>query len=292
MEEELRKYLLGKVIELSTLGIIVSQEDIERVFNGVLNSSKTLEEAEQRIDNLFNSSKNNNQVRLENEKIKNGESSNFENVKKAISTIAQSELGSLITIYGGTVPYLLAGKPPKRVIGDVDLYANIDDMESIRSIINNYQDPSVFEIVVDSKDYSDIDYGLEMVVNGVPVSIFTHQKDLDNTGRIVRNFKENLITNSLDAQTIMFPGIFDENTSRKIDIDGYKIKVECPEYVFIQKSASNREKDQEDIEFMKENNLINYEFLQYLRDNSEMPIPIKEEYVSLSLDDKKGSKSI
>ena len=215
------------------------------------------------------------------EQAKNGEYSNFDKIKHVISVIAHSPLAPFVTIYGGNVPYLITGKTPKRVIGDVDMGATIEDMQMIREFIT--QNPEIFKVVIDSKDYSENDYGLELEVNGIPVTIFTHE--YTPKGRIVRNFKINPITDSIDAKAILFYGIYDEETTIEQTIDNYKMRLECPEYVYIQKSVAQREKDLMDIEILKE--IIDERKLQYLKSKSGMPGVLVSE--TFALEEKKNS---
>ena len=279
MEKELYDYITIKLKKLAEFSIYYPEDKIKQVYISLLNSPGLLEEKKQRVDNIFDNALE--KERKLNEQAKNGEYSNFDKIKHVISVIAHSPLAPFVTIYGGNVPYLITGKTPKRVIGDVDMGATIEDMQMIREFIT--QNPEIFKVVIDSKDYSENDYGLELEINGIPVTIFTHE--YTPKGRIVRNFKINPITDSIDAKAILFYGIYDEETTIEQTIDNYKMRLECPEYVYIQKSVAQREKDLMDIEILKE--IIDERKLQYLKSKSGMPGVLVSE--TFALKEKKNS---
>lgn len=281
MEKELYDYITIKLKQLAEFSIYYPEDKIKQAYISLLNSPGSLEEKKQRVDNIFDNALEKEKERKLNEQAKNGEYSNFDKIKHVISVIAHSPLAPFVTIYGGNVPYLITGKTPKRVIGDVDMGATIEDMQMIREFIT--QNPEIFKVVTDSKDYSENDYGLELEVNGIPVTIFTHE--YTPKGRIVRNFKINPITDSIDAKAILFYGIYDEETTIEQTIDNYKMRLECPEYVYIQKSVAQREKDLMDIEILKE--IIDERKLQYLKSKSGMPGVLVSE--TFALEEKKNS---
>ncbi|MBQ4583694.1 MAG: hypothetical protein IJA94_02270 [Bacilli bacterium] len=281
MEKELYDYITIKLKKLAEFSIYYPEDKIKQVYISLLNFPGSLEEKKQRVDNIFDNALEKEKERKLNEQAKNGEYSNFDKIKHVISVIAHSPLAPFVTIYGGNVPYLITGKTPKRVIGDVDMGATIEDMQMIREFIT--QNPETFKVVIDSKDYSENDYGLELEVNGIPVTIFTHE--YTPKGRIVRNFKINPITDSIDAKAILFYGIYDEETTIEQTIDNYKMRLECPEYVYIQKSVAQREKDLMDIEILKE--IIDERKLQYLKSKSGMPGVLVSE--TFALKEKKNS---
>ena len=200
MEKELYDYITIKLKKLAEFSIYYPEDKIKQAYISLLNSPGSLEEKKQRVDNIFDNALEKEKERKLNEQAKNGEYSNFDKIKHVISVIAHSPLAPFVTIYGGNVPYLITGKTPKRVIGDVDMGATIEDMQMIREFITH--NPEIFKVVIDSKDYSENDYGLELEVNGIPVTIFTHEYTPE--GRIVRNFKINPITDSIDVKAILF----------------------------------------------------------------------------------------
>ena len=247
MKIELYDYIMLKVKELDDHSIPYTQEMIMDVYNRLLNNPCSLDEKRQIVDDIILKVIRNNEKKKLNEMAKIGEYSNFEKIKEVINIIIHSPLAPYITIYGGTVPYLITGKTPMRVIDDIDMVATVEDMPKIREIIKNH--PDLFKVVLDSKDYTD-DYGIELKINDIDVTIFTHEYTPE--GRIVRNFTEDIVTNSIKVQAILFYGIFDDETTIEINMGDTTVRLECPEYVYIQKTVAKREKDKEDMKILSE----------------------------------------
>ena len=279
MEKELYDYITSKLEELHEYSIDVPMEVVMDVYHKVLNHSCSFVEKKKIVDEIVSKVIDSNKKKQLNEMAKKGEYSNFDQIKEVLHSIMHSPLAPYVTIYGGTVPYLITGKSPKRIIGDIDLFASVEDMPKIREIIKEH--PELFKVVLDSKDYAG-DYGMELKVNGVDVTIFTHEYTPE--GRIVRNFKEDIFTNSIDVQAILFYGIFDEELTIEVSMGDVLLKLECPEYVYIQKSIALREKDQMDIEVLKD--IIDEEKLEHLKKTSNVPKVLESH--SVNLDEKKS----
>ena len=277
MDDKLYNYIKTKIEELEREGVSIPEGIIEKIYNSLSKETCSLEEKIKRVDYLYQNVLDNNKRKMLDEKVKKGEYSNFDEIKEVINKIVHSELAPYISIYGSNVPYLLSGENPKRVIGDVDMVANAEDMTKVREIIKN--NPNIFKVIIDSTDYTD-DYGMELQVNGIDVSIFTHEHT--NEGRIVRNFTENILANSIDTKSILFPGIYDEETTVDFNIDGVNIKLECPEYVYIQKSAAKREKDKIDMKVLER--IVDKEKLENIKNNSKIPKVLESSSVILNQD--------
>lgn len=158
MEKELYDYINIKLEKLAEFSIYYPEDKIKQAYINLLNSPGSLEDKKQRVDNVFDNALEKEKERKLNEQAKNGDYSNFDKIKHVISIIAHSSLAQFVTIYGGNVPYLITGKTPKKVIRDVDMGATIEDMHMIREFITH--NPEIFKVVIDSKDYSENDYGL------------------------------------------------------------------------------------------------------------------------------------
>ncbi len=275
MEKELYDYIMSKLAELATYSIYYPEEKIKEVYGSLLESCDSLDEMKKRVDDMFKSVLLEKQQAALNEKAKEGEYSNFDKIKEVANIIAASPIAPFVTIYGGSVPYLITGETPQRVIGDIDLSASIENMPQIRAYIKSH--PETFKVIVDTTDYTD-DYGLELKINGVNVSLFTHE--FTPEGRIVRNFEYKQSTNSIDVKATLFPGIFDEDTTIQSGFNGHTLNFECPEYIYIQKSVALREKDRIDLEVLKK--IVDEKKIDFLKKKSSMPKVIFSESVKMN----------
>ena len=262
--EDLLTYMKDKINDLREKGMTFPEEKLNEVYNHLNELDIPFEEKKAKIDVMYENALKTKEKELLNEKAKNGEYSNYDKIKEVINILLDTPLGNLITIYGSCVPYIISGVKPKRVIGDVDTIVKPEDIDKVREYIKSH--PETFKIVLDSKDYTD-DFGLEMQVKGIDVSIFLRGDTPE--GRLSRNFDFKNSTDTLIVKETLFPGLTEENSTSVINFNGHNLRVECPEYVFIEKNISLREKDMLDIEVLK--NIINVEKVEYLKEVAKHP---------------------
>lgn len=281
MENEVYKLIKNKIDELSKYGIVFPSEKLNSFYNEMINSGLSIKEIENRVDDAFSRAFKSKKDEILNEKAKNGEYSNFNSIKETATYLANSPLAKFITIYGGSVPYLITGETPKRVIGDIDLHASIDDMEIIRQIVKN--DNNV-KILVDTKDFSEDDYGMELRINDVDVSVFPTV--LTDEGKIVKNFSYQPSRKKIIETATMFYGLTKENSTVVKEIDGNKINIEIPEYIYIQKSIALREKDRIDLAVLDK--IVDQNKIEYLKRITKTPDKIvnKEILIDLEFEDR------
>lgn len=262
--EDLLTYMKDKINDLREKEMTFPEEKLNEVYNHLNELDIPFEEKKAKIDVMYENALKTKEKELLNEKAKNGEYSNYDKIKEVINILLDTPLGNLITIYGSCVPYIISGVKPKRVIGDVDTIVKPEDIDKVREYIKSH--PETFKIVLDSKDYTD-DFGLEMQVKGIDVSIFLRGDTPE--GRLSRNFDFKNSTDTLIVKETLFPGLTEENSTSVINFNGHNLRVECPEYVFIEKNISLREKDMLDIEVLK--NIINVEKVEYLKEVAKHP---------------------
>lgn len=265
MEKEIKEYILLKLDELSELGISYPTEKTEVFYNSLIERNLPIEEAKEIVDKSFEKALNQKKEEILNIKAKKGEYSNFDSIMEAVRIILNSDIKSKITIYGGTVPYLITGEKPKRVIGDIDLHVSLDDMEEVRNCIKTNSDK--FNILIDTKNYSQEDFGLEMKVNNVDVSIFPYV--LKEEGKVVRNFQYEESSKKIIEKATMFYGLNEENSTIKTKIENEEVRLQKPEYTYIQKNVSLREKDRIDIEVL--NKIVKQDEIDYLKKITKTP---------------------
>lgn len=263
MEKELYDYINSKLIELQAYGISYSGDEINKIYQNILGSYKTIEEMKKKVDQLFKKALETKKKESLNEKAKKSEYSNFDSIKEVINFLSSSSIGSLIKLYGGSVPYLLTNKIPKRLIGDIDLSVSIDNMDKVREFISKNSDK--IKVVIDTTDYDDKDFGLELLINGINVSIFPYL--ITKEGRISNTFDYDQSTDEIHLKSKLFYGLTLENTTI---VSSYNnLKMECPEYIYIQKCIALREKDRIDIEILKE--IIDYKKVDALKKSTRKP---------------------
>ena len=274
MENELFNYMKEKVDALAEMGIHFPDEKLNQVYNNLVELDASLEEKKQKIDTMYEQALKDREKEILNDKAMNGEYSNFDKIKEVVDIISKSPISNLVTIYGGSVPYLLTGETPKRLIGDIDLSVDLEHIDEVREYIST--NPELFKVLIDTKNYTD-DHGLELNVNGLDVSIFPHENTPE--GRITRNFEYKASSNTIDVKSTLFYGITDEQVTTQANINGRPMKVECPENIYIQKSIALREKDRIDLEVL--NKIVNHDKITYLKSISKKPEVVESKQVKL-----------
>lgn len=107
----------------------------------------------------------------------------FKQVKSALSKLNEILKNTNLKLFisGGTVPYLLLNQDSKRMHSDIDTICFKKDIDKIRKVLKKtkYYIPTwdSLNIVKDGKDY-----GLELLVDNVPVGIYPF------------NYENNLLT--------------------------------------------------------------------------------------------------
>lgn len=276
MEKELYDYIMSKLDELSNYNISYPDDKIQELYKKLLYSGLTYDEMKERVDALFKRSLETKETEILNIKAKKGEYSNFDKITNTANIIASSDIANFLSIYGGSVPYFITGEKPKRVIGDIDLHASLDNMHLIREYIKNNSDK--FEVLIDTLNYSDDDFGMELKVDGVEVSIFPIVET--EKGKVVKNFQYHEALGQIDEKATLFYGLTEENSTINSSINGKSMKMECPEYIYIQKSIALREKDRIDLTVL--NNIVDQDKINYLKKITKKPDVIVNKVININ----------
>ncbi len=264
--------------------IDINEEDITNLENRLFNSNLSDEQIKRRIDLAFLSMKENYHKRRNDELIKDGlAESNIKQVRETAEFIFSDPfLADKLSIYGGSIPYLLTGKDSKRVIGDLDTHVDFEQMQEIRDYINAHSDS--ITVLYDSLELSGEDFGIELIINGLNVSIFPTVAT--NEGMAIRNFYINKVMDEIEVKETLFPGIIEKDEIRTYSVDGVIMRMMSPEFTYITKKVANRPKDIEDNLILE--TIVNLEDVEKMRNQMKMPIVIEDKTISIQ-DKKKNS---
>ena len=270
---DIKDYITNKLQDLAQYGITFSEDKLNEFYQSLLEQNLSDEEMKAQVDNAYeNALKNQEKKRLD-DLARNGEYSNFDQVKEAFNCLMGSPIGQYIAIYGSTVPYLMTNKTPKRLIGDIDCHCSIENMDKVREFVR--QHPEMIDVETDTLDYSNDDYGIELIIAGLNVSVFPTVETPE--GRITKNFVYHKSLGTVEETATIFYGLHDENELITADIEGKQVKVSCPEYIYLQKARAMREKDVIDMEVLQP--MINQDKVSYLRSVTKTPETLKKEFL-------------
>lgn len=264
--------------------IDINDEDITNLENRLFNSDLSDEQIKRRIDLAFLSMKENYHKRRNDELIKDGlAESNIKQVRETAEFIFSDPfLAGKLSIYGGSIPYLLTGKDSKRVIGDIDTHVDFEQMQEIRDYIYAHLDS--ITVLYDSLELSGEDFGMELIINGLNVSIFPTVATSE--GMAIRNFYINKVLGEIEVKETLFPGIIEKDEIRTYSVDGVIMRMMSPEFTYITKKVANRPKDIEDNLILE--TIVNLEDVERMRNQMKMPIVIEDKTISIQ-DKKKNS---
>ena len=222
-------------------GIEFDSSKIDNFISKILEQNLTKEQIDKRFEIIDENIKNERRKKFLEEQVRNGTAnSNFSNIKKTVRILFDDEfLSTKLSIYGGTIQYLMTNEDPKRIIGDVDTHAKLEDMDKIREYIIEHKDK--YHIISDSLQLCGEDYGIELSVDGVDVSIFPTIATKD--GMIVRNFSIQKSTDQITTKSTLFGGIDEQSLIVNYNFDGQNIRLMSPEFTYITKNVAKREKD-------------------------------------------------
>ncbi len=264
--------------------VSLKEEDLIKLENKLFNGNLSEEQIKERIDLAYLSIKENYEKRRNDELIKQGVAEgNISQVREVAKMLfSDPYLSDKVSIYGGSIPYLLTGKDSKRIIGDIDTHVDFDNMQEIRNYI--YANSDTISVLYDSLELSGEDFGMELIINGLNVSIFPTVATSE--GMAIRNFYINKVTNEIEIKETLFPGVFEKNEIRTYNVDGVEMRMMSPEFTYITKQVANRPKDIEDNKILE--SLISYEDVERMRHQMKMPIVSYDKIVSMQDQTKKG----
>ena len=257
--------------------IDIKEEDLINLENKIFDSSLSDEQIKQRIDMAYSIAKENYEKRKQEELIKNGIiEGNIEQVRETAKFIfSDSYLADKVSIYGGSIPYLLTGRDSMRTIGDIDTHVDFEKMSEIRDYIYIHSDS--ITVLYDSLKLSGEDFGMELLINGLNVSIFPTVAKTE--GMAIRNFYINQVTNEIKVKETLFPGIIEKDEIRTYNIDGVDMRMMSPEFTYITKQVANRPKDIEDNKILE--TIVNPDAVERMKKQMKMPEVTYDKIVSM-----------
>lgn len=261
-------------------GIEFDGSKIDYFISKILEQNLTKEQIDKRFEIIDENIKNERRTKFLEKQVRNGTAnSNFSNIKKTIGMLFEDEfLSTKLSVYGGTIPYLMTNEDPKRIIENVNTYANFEDMDKIREYIIEHQDK--YHVISDSLQLCSEDYGIELSVNGINVSIFPTIATKD--GMIVRNFSIQRSTDQITTKSTLFGGIDEQSLIVNYNSDGQNIRLMSPEFTYITKKVANREKDIVDNEVLS--NVIDKEKLKQIDSIMKKPEVIEMKIREINVD--------
>ena len=250
------------------------EEDIKRVEDTIFNGDLSEEQIKERIDSAYLRVKENYEMKKKDELIKEGTiTANTEQVKETAKTIfSDPYLAEHLSIYGGSIPYLLTGKESKRIIGDIDTHIDLEKMQELREYIHENSD--IITVLYDSLELSGEDYGMELIINDLNVSIFPTIATKE--GMAIRNFYIREMTDEIEVTETLFPRIIEKDEIKTYDVDGVQMRMMSPEFTYLTKKVANRPKDIEDNKIIEK--IVNYEDIERMKNIMKTPIVTEKKY--------------
>jgi hypothetical protein len=172
----------------------------------------------------------------------------------------------------------MTGEQPQRIIGDIDTHVSMQDMQFVRKIIAN--NPEKYKIISDTLQATGKEYGFEMLVDGITVSVFPTIED--ERGMVINNFHENELENSMKLVSTIFYGVDEKEEIEVIDVNGIPVRIMSPEFTYITKGVAGRPKDIEDRKVLEQ--VIRPEKLEQMEIDMKTPERLAVEVVHLGAD--------
>lgn len=255
------------------------KDDIVNLENKLFNTDLSDEQIKQRIDSTYLRVKENYEKKKIDESIKQGIiEGNITQVRCVAKFIfSDPYLANKVSIYGGSIPYLLTGKDSRRILGDIDTHVDFENMQEIRNYIYNHSD--TMTVLYDSLELSGEDFGMEISIDGLNVSVFPTVARTE--GMAIRNFYINSVMNEIEVRETLFPGIIEKNEIKIYDVDGVYMRMMSPEFTYITKQVANRPKDIEDNKILE--TIVNREDVERMKHQMKMPIVVYDRIVPIQV---------
>lgn len=252
-------YIESKVKSLEEMSMFIPRENIERLINVFMNRNEDITAIKIKIDEIFNASIAAYKENLE----KIGFTYNqIVEVYKKIEKM--NKTGAKLYLSGGIVPYVLLNEDSGRKHSNLDLICSKDDIKIIREI---FRKKNLYEPKRDSLTYTvnNIDYGFQVVVDKIKVNISVFEEKEDgiveysfDCHRRIGRIKN--IAAKLNDYIVPY-----------VSSDNKKYMTLSLEFIIADKLLLNRDKDQKDIEKIKECNGISTEKIK------KLPLPLVKE---------------
>jgi len=168
-------------------------------------------------------------------------------IKEVVSILVEPILQSKLFVAGGIVPWILSDRNSNRKHSDIDIVVESCNMELIRQYL---KDKSYYQKEMDSRflalNNNQVDYGIEVLINGVPVNFAPFEPNAD--GIIQKNFSLKALVgyDALMKATMKNIAVEDYITTYLLK-SGIELGSYTLEAVKAAKENSNRTKDKIDL---------------------------------------------
>lgn len=265
MEEknnEIISYINIKVKELEAMSMYISKENVDKLVMTLSNSGEDINAIKTRIDTIFANSI------AAYKKSSNKDTYSLEDLIRTYDEIMKlNRTKAKLYLAGGIVPYILLGDGKTRHFRDLNLLCKKEEARIIREVFRNND---LYEPKRDSLTYTinDIDYGFEVVIDGVKVNISIYEES-DN-GIVEYYFNSTTKVGKIKNINVKKS----EYIVPYVSTDNKKYFTKSLELIVTDKILLKREKDKLDIEKIRECNGISIDKIK------KMPVPIiKEEHL-------------
>ncbi len=253
-------YINEKVQEFEKESMYVPKENITKLINLFMNKADSIEAIKTRIDRIFADSKKEYNKKLESMGYTYEEMmSTYNKIEKMNKTRAK------LYLTGGIVPYVLLNDNTGRKHESLDLLCNKKDIDQIREL---FRKKDIYDPKRDSLTYTsnNIDYGLQVVIDKIKVNIFVFEEK--EKGIVEYDFD---CRNKI-GRIKQIPTKMTEYIMPYVSSDNKKYNTLSLELLIAEKLVASRDKDQIDIDKIKECNGISDEKIK------KLPLPIVNEY--------------
>lgn len=204
--------------------------------------------------------------------------SNYNDIIDIILTfISDEEIRENMLISGSIVPYLISGKPSNEYHSDIYFFIKENKISSVRKKLKKLSRDYLFDIVCDSKNYINEDYGFKIKYEDTYIGIFPYEYD-QNTFTI-KTYRINKEEKNIYLKTKNICDVTRNMIIRQISfLKDKSIKLVSPEYIYIDKKMRERKPHNPTKETMELlNKICDESILKVLEESmSKMDINIKE----------------
>lgn len=183
-------------------------------------------------------------------------------VNVLMDIVQHDDLGNIVFVSGGIVPWIISKKDSNRKHGDIDLLVSNENMPKIRKFLSEH---NLYDASLDSLNYENalgVDYGIDTYIDGISVGFYPYEKTKDRS-IIQRSFSPIEINGKKDLKTKKIPNIeINDYLSKATLPNGSLIGISSLEIIKATKEKAAREKDIYDI---REIDRIGYDVDRYER---------------------------
>ena len=197
---------------------------------------------------------------------------NYNDVVDIILTFASDDdLNELIAIYGNVIPYLVTGKKFKEHL-DFNILVREKKMNFVRKKIEKLSRVYEFDVISDSLDYNDREYGFKIIYENTKVNFIPYSIVNDNFFSKHYHVNEEEKTVKLTIKKIK--NITKNSIIKKIKFEGKSIRIVSPEFLLANLEIKSN-KNMKVLDMLS--NLSDESVLRLLRNKVSKMIVVKKE---------------